>query len=143
MPQQPLTTSTISRTGCFDGVSEIPSTQPWSQRPLHSSIDDETSAGFEGYHIKVTGGPVEMALSTSTSLYEETPQEKICRIACLLSIQYLPPQALPELLESIVQMFEFYSENGANKAPRLTQPVRIKPKISPKIVHPTFSLDDE
>ena len=84
-----------------------------------------------------------MALSTSTSLYEETPEEKICRIACLLSIQYLPPQALPELLESIVQMFEFYSENGVNNAPRLTHSEGIKPKISSKVVHPTFSLDDE
>jgi hypothetical protein len=72
----------------------------------------------------------------------EWPETAIARLFCHAVLQKLPDNALSEAVESLAQIFEFYSSNNAPMPPKLPAQA-ISARWGQGYVRPIFPVDED
>lgn len=67
-------------------------------------------------------------------------QEVIARLICHVYVELTPTSGLPELCETLQDIYEFYGKSPSKEQPQL-QPAAVKVKVLEPVTRPDFSVD--
>lgn len=125
---------------CFRAESSsnlINSLDPYgyvSEEPFHFSIRYDVSGGNLSHKMDF--------LIPETTVGQEDAEALKLRLICHVLVDLISDEALPEVLESLQDNFEFYKERRKASSPLATQE-KLKFKLGQKQERPAFQIAQE
>ena len=146
MPEKNSTTSTERQVSSLGGVLNVDSTTLWAPERSEPVIHTSTSGSELAFALSCVQDPSGSEIHIFVPETSKDPLNRsalLARLVCHVLVARMPDQGLPDLCESIGDIYSFYRDRSASHSPLLTQRQEVRAKLGHAYERPEFEIAEE